>query len=453
MTTAAFLAFGCGVKSPLPASETETNLADDTIVEYVIPCLSTNGTTADNGGIDYILNEGDAVWAAADGRIIDIHDGYRSLVKFKPGIIELLKPITPIKEESGCKMYDCGNGTTLFMGYNVEGGDYFTSNAKGSGKGLNVTIEHADGSRTTYAHLSRIRFRNPWIKTGDIIGYAGSTGNATDTHLHFEVIKDGKAVDPGEMKPIQSISLTIKGNKVYHDHMPLDLEKDEVTKLARKFAEVSDYPTIHLNIKDDVKVGTVTDVKDQLRKAGTTRLTVDNDDDVTITKPLPPHRASIVGVKVRDLGEVLESVSRRNLIQIKINKEGKVLMFGNDGEHYISEADDLDIEVLQNMIINPQDRIDLPEKEFKELPMPDGSNSKMEVSKAIVTLEPSEATGQNDYLVLQKRVRQAYAEMRDSAAMERFGRKTDELSKEEKLFIQMYIPISICEVAPKPEKF
>ena len=453
VTTAAFLAFGCGVKSPLPASETETNLADDTIVEYVIPCLSTNGTTADNGGIDYILNEGDAVWAAADGRIIDIHDGYRSLVKFKPGIIELLKPITPIKEESGCKMYDCGNGTTLFMGYNVEGGDYFTSNAKGSGKGLNVTIEHADGSRTTYAHLSRIRFRNPWIKTGDIIGYAGSTGNATDTHLHFEVIKDGKAVDPGEMKPIQSISLTIKGNKVYHDHMPLDLEKDEVTKLARKFAEVSDYPTIHLNIKDDVKVGTVTDVKDQLRKAGTTRLTVDNDDDVTITKPLPPHRASIVGVKVRDLGEVLESVSRRNLIQIKINKEGKVLMFGNDGEHYISEADDLDIEVLQNMIINPQDRIDLPEKEFKELPMPDGSNSKMEVSKAIVTLEPSEATGQNDYLVLQKRVRQAYAEMRDSAAMERFGRKTDELSKEEKLFIQMYIPISICEVAPKPEKF
>jgi len=449
---ATFLAFGCGVKSPLPASETETNLTDDTIVEYVIPCLSTNGTTADNGGIDYILNEGDAVWAAADGRIVDIHDGYRSLVKFKPGIIELLKPFTPIKEENGCNVYDCSNGTTLFMGYNVEGGDHFISNAKGSGKGLNVTIEHADGSRTTYAHLSRILFRDPLVKAGDIIGYAGSTGDATDTHLHFEVIRDGKAVDPGEMKPIQSISLTIKGSKVYHDRMPLDLDKDEVTKLARRFAEVSDYPTIHLNIKDDVKVGTVTDVKDQLRKAGTTRLTVDNDDDVTITKPLPPHRASIVGVKVMDLGEVLESVSRRNLIQIKINKDGKVLMIGNDGEHYISEADDLDIEALKNMISNPENLSVLPEKAVRDIPMPDGSNSKMEVSKAIVTLEPSEATGQNDYLVLQKRVRQAYAEMRDSAAMERFGRKTDELSKEEKRFIQMYIPITICEVTPKPEK-
>ncbi len=153
-----------------------------------------------------------------------------------------------------------------------------------------------------------------------------------------------------------------------------------------------------------------------------------------------------------DLGEVLKSVSRRNLIQIKINKDGKVLMIGNDGEHYISEADDLDIEVLQNMIIKPQDRSDLPEKEFKELPMPDGSNSRMEVSKAIVTLEPSEATDQNDYLVLQKRGRQAYADMREAAASVIFGRKMDELSKEEKLFIHMYIPVSICEVAPKPEK-
>ena len=451
---ATFLAFGCGTKAQAEATpETaQTNLADSTDIEYVIPCLPVAGQGTYHDGIDYILDEGDAVWAAADGKIVDIHDGYRSLVEFRPAIIELLKPCTKIKEEPGITIYDCGNGTMATMGYKVEGCDHFTSNAKGTGKGLNVTIEHADGSRTTYAHLSRILFRDPYIKAGEIIGYAGSTGNATGAHLHFEVIKGGKAVDPGEMKPIQSLSLTIKGDKVYHDRMPLDLEKDEVTKLARRFAEVSDYPTIHLNIKDDVKVGTVTDVKDQLRKAGTTRLTVDNGGDVTISKPLPPHQASNVGVKVADLGEVLKSVSRRNLIQIKINKDGKVLMFGNDGEHYISEADDLDIEVLQNMIINPQDRSDLPEKEFKELPMPDGSNSKMEVSKAIVTLEPSEATDQNDYLVLQKRVRQAYADMREAAASVIFGRKMDELSKEEKLFIHMYIPVSICEVAPKPEK-
>ena len=109
----------------------------------------------------------------------------------------------------------------------MEGGDYFTSSVNGTGKGLNVTIEHADGSRTTYAHLSRILFRDPLVKAGDIIGYAGSTGDATGTHLHFEVIRDGKAVDPGEMKPIQSIELTVRGNKVYHDRMLLDLEKND----------------------------------------------------------------------------------------------------------------------------------------------------------------------------------------------------------------------------------
>ena len=77
----------------------------------------------------------------------------------------------------------------------------------------------------------------------------------------------------------------------------------------------------------------------------------------------------------------------------------------------------------------------------------------MEVSKAMVTLEPSEATDQNDYLVLQKRVRKAFTDIREAAAMEIYGRKMDELSKEEKRFIYMYIPITICEVAPKPEKF
>ncbi|MBR2063094.1 MAG: M23 family metallopeptidase [Bacteroidales bacterium] len=452
VTAAAFLAFGCGVKSPLPASETETNLADDTIVEYVIPCLSTNGTTADNGGIDYILNEGDAVWAAADGRIVDIHDGYRSLVKFKPGIIELLKPFTPIKEENGCKVYDCGNGTTLFMGYDVEGGDHFTSKANGSGKGLNVTIEHADGSRTTYAHLSRIRFRGPWIKTGDIIGYAGSTGNATDTHLHFEVIKESKVVTPDDMKPIQTITLTIKDDKVYHDRKPLDLEKGEVEELARRFGEISEYPSIQLKLEGDVKVGTVTDVKEQMRNAGATRLTLDNDGGATLTKPLPAYQASVTGIKVQSIMEILPEISRRNIIQVKINKEGKVLMMGNDGEYYISEAENLDIEALKNMISNPENLSVLPEKAVRDIPMPDGSTVKIEVSKAFVTLEPSEATGQNDYLVLQKRVRQAYDEMRDRAAMEKFGRKMDELSKEEKHFIYLSVPMNICEVSPKPER-
>lgn len=101
-------------------------------------------------------DEAMGTYAEADGKIVDIHDGYRSLVEFRPAIIELLKPCTKIKEEPGITIYDCGNGTIATMGYKVEGCDHFTSNAKGTGKGLNVTIEHADGSRTTYAHLSRI---------------------------------------------------------------------------------------------------------------------------------------------------------------------------------------------------------------------------------------------------------------------------------------------------------
>jgi murein DD-endopeptidase MepM/ murein hydrolase activator NlpD len=63
--------------------------------------------------------------------------------------------------------------------------------------GNQIIIDHGDGYQTTYNHLSGIGVSvGDKVSTGDRIGRRGSTGNSTGAHLHFEVTKDGKFVDP-----------------------------------------------------------------------------------------------------------------------------------------------------------------------------------------------------------------------------------------------------------------
>ena len=65
------------------------------------------------------------------------------------------------------------------------------------GYGNHVIIQHADGSRTLYGHLSEIWVsQGQYVSQGQGIGALGSTGYSTGPHLHFEVQIGGVAVDP-----------------------------------------------------------------------------------------------------------------------------------------------------------------------------------------------------------------------------------------------------------------
>ena len=65
------------------------------------------------------------------------------------------------------------------------------------GYGNTVVVEHADGVRTRYAHLSAADVREgDVVVAGQVIGRAGHSGRATGTHLHFEVMAGGRHVDP-----------------------------------------------------------------------------------------------------------------------------------------------------------------------------------------------------------------------------------------------------------------
>lgn len=63
--------------------------------------------------------------------------------------------------------------------------------------GLMVEIEHDDGTRTRYAHASRIHVRRgDRVDAGEAVADVGATGRATGPHLHLEVLRNGRHVDP-----------------------------------------------------------------------------------------------------------------------------------------------------------------------------------------------------------------------------------------------------------------
>lgn len=66
-----------------------------------------------------------------------------------------------------------------------------------TGYGNQVEIDHGFGYVTKYAHMQMLAVKKGQkVKRGDLIGYVGSTGGSTAPHCHYEIIKDGKKIDP-----------------------------------------------------------------------------------------------------------------------------------------------------------------------------------------------------------------------------------------------------------------
>ena len=88
-----------------------------------------------------------------------------------------------------------------------------------SGYGNHIEINHGYGYLTLYAHLSKYNVRpGKKVKRGDVIGYVGSTGRSEAPHLHYEVHKDGKVVNPinfyyGNISAAEYVAITKIANQ------------------------------------------------------------------------------------------------------------------------------------------------------------------------------------------------------------------------------------------------
>jgi murein DD-endopeptidase MepM/ murein hydrolase activator NlpD len=118
-------------------------------------------------------------WPVA-GRVSSPY-GYREHPKtgerdFHSGMDIASNPGTPVKATA--------DGIVSFAGWS-------------GGSGNLVALEHGRGFSTYYAHNRLVAVKaGQKVKRGDILSYVGSTGNSTGPHLHYEIWKEGRSLNP-----------------------------------------------------------------------------------------------------------------------------------------------------------------------------------------------------------------------------------------------------------------
>lgn len=116
-------------------------------------------------------------------------DGYLSSMFSRSRMHPILDRARPhegvdISAPFGTPIVSAARGTVVYTGTR-------------SGYGKMVEVDHGYGVKTRYAHASRITARvGQKIERGEKIAEVGSTGLATAPHVHYEVLVDGRAIDP-----------------------------------------------------------------------------------------------------------------------------------------------------------------------------------------------------------------------------------------------------------------
>jgi len=172
--------------------------------------------TAPQGVVDFPFNSftNDETFELAIGQIVIIPDGIPPKAAPTSPRIRQITPDAGTVVASGSFVWPAGGTITQRFAWYHKGIDIASNAAPnilaadsgtvivagwpdGYGYGNRVMIDHGNGYRTLYAHLSRIYVvPGQTVTRGDAIGKMGSTGRSTGIHLHFEVIRNGVYLNP-----------------------------------------------------------------------------------------------------------------------------------------------------------------------------------------------------------------------------------------------------------------
>jgi murein DD-endopeptidase MepM/ murein hydrolase activator NlpD len=160
------------------------------------------------------------------------------LAKAKDNLLSAIPAIQPVKNENLRRMasgfgyrsdpftkarkmhqgmdFTAKSGTPI---YATGDGVVTKADNRASGYGNHIVIRHGYGYETLYAHLSKYKARiGLRVKRGDVIGYVGSTGRSEAPHLHYEVHKNNRPVNPlnfyyGNISAVEYVAISKSANQ------------------------------------------------------------------------------------------------------------------------------------------------------------------------------------------------------------------------------------------------
>lgn len=172
--------------------------------------------TSPQSMVDFPFNSfaNDETFELAIGQTLIVPDGVKPAVKQTAPRIRQITPDAGTVVASGSFVWPASGSITQYFAWYHKGIDIANRTSPsilaadagkvmvagwpdGYGYGNRVIIDHGNGYRTLYGHLSSIYvIPGQSVSRGSAIGKMGSTGRSTGIHLHFEVIKDGVYLNP-----------------------------------------------------------------------------------------------------------------------------------------------------------------------------------------------------------------------------------------------------------------
>ena len=118
----------------------------------------------------------------------------KQLIRLASGFGYRIHPVYKVKKFHSGIDFSAPIGTPI---YATADGKVSKAKSRFSGYGKLVEIDHGFGYKTRYAHMLDFEVREGQnVKRGQIIGYVGNTGLSTAPHLHYEIIKNNKKINP-----------------------------------------------------------------------------------------------------------------------------------------------------------------------------------------------------------------------------------------------------------------
>jgi biopolymer transport protein ExbD len=162
-------------------------------------------------------------------------------------------------------------------------------------------------------------------------------------------------------------------------------------------------------------------------------VTTTMDVDTGLMRRLPP-------IPDKDQKQNDDKIKQRNVFVVLINKNNDLLV-----ENEVMDIHDLR-EKAKEFIANPEDKPDLPEKDYKEIPF----FGRVYVPKnPIISLQNDRGTSYGTYLMVQNELLAAKNELRDQLSMQKFSLKYKDLDKDQQAAVKQYYTSVLSEAEPK----